>query len=294
MQPKSPVGIPEGVSRDATLRLIDMALAEDLGTGGDITSAATIPEDVHFTANLTARHDMVVAGLGLAGLVFKTVDAAIHWRADIEDGQRVDAGTVLAIVSGPARALLTAERTALNLLQHLSGIATLTRCYVDAVQGTGATILDTRKTLPAYRELAKYATRMGGATNHRMRLDDAVLIKDNHIAVAGSVTNAIQGAKDAGHRPIEVECDTLNQVREALAANGGEGVDAILLDNMNTDQLREAVALIGDQARTEASGGVTLDTVRAIAETGVKTISIGRITQSAPAVDIGLDWNPGA
>ncbi|MCK5576033.1 MAG: carboxylating nicotinate-nucleotide diphosphorylase, partial [Sphingomonadales bacterium] len=198
-----------------------------------------------------------------------------------------DTGTILATVSGPARSLLTAERTALNLLQHLSGIATLSRQYVDAVAGTGATILDTRKTFPAYRELAKYAARMGGVTNHRMRLDDAVLIKDNHIAVAGSITAAVQGAKDAGHSPIEVECDTLDQVTETLAI----GVDAILLDNMTNEQLRQAVAMIGDQARTEASGGVRLDTVAEIAATGVKTISIGRITQSAPAVDIGLDWN---
>ena len=286
MQPN----IPDGVNPDATFSLIAAALAEDVGLGGDITSAATSPADVNFSANLTARHPMTIAGLGLAGLTFKAVNTTINWTSDIEDGAEVDTGTVLATVSGPARDLLTAERTALNLLQHLSGIATLARQYVDAVQGTGATILDTRKTLPAYRELAKYAARMGGATNHRMRLDDAVLIKDNHIAAAGGIAQAIQGAKDAGHSPIEVECDTLAQVREAL----GEGINAILLDNMTNEHLREAVALIGDQARTEASGGVTLDTVAAIAATGVKTISVGRITQSAPAVDIGLDWHPGA
>jgi len=279
-------GIPEGVNAAVVERLIHDALAEDLGQGGDITSAATIPADMHFQGVMAARHDMVIAGLGLAGLVFKTVDPAIQWQSGVKDGDSVKAGDVLARVSGPGRALLTAERTALNLLQHLSGIATLAKTYVDAVEGTGATILDTRKTLPGYRELAKYAARMGGATNHRMRLDDAVLIKDNHIAVAGSITAAIQGAKDAGLSPIEVECDTLDQVREALAI----GVDAILLDNMSNEQLRECVALIGDQARTEASGGVTLQTVRAIAETGVDSISIGRITQSAPAVDIGLDW----
>lgn len=277
---------PEGVNAAVVERLIHDALAEDLGQGGDITSAATIPADMHFQGVMAARHDMVIAGLGLAGLVFKTVDPAIQWQSGVKDGDSVKAGDVLARVSGPGRALLTAERTALNLLQHLSGIATLAKTYVDAVKGTGATILDTRKTLPGYRELAKYAARMGGATNHRMRLDDAVLIKDNHIAVAGSVTAAIQGAKDAGLSPIEVECDTLDQVREALTG----GVDAILLDNMSNEQLRECVALIGDQARTEASGGVTLQTVRAIAETGVDSISIGRITQSAPAVDIGLDW----
>ena len=279
-------GIPEGLNAAVVERLIHDALAEDLGQGGDITSAATIPADYHFQGVMAARHDMVIAGLGLAGLVFKTVDPAIQWQSDVKDGDSVKAGDVLARVSGPARALLTAERTALNLLQHLSGIATLAKTYVDAVEGSGATILDTRKTLPGYRQLAKYAARMGGATNHRMRLDDAVLIKDNHIAVAGSITAAIQGAKDAGLSPIEVECDTLTQVREALTI----GVDAILLDNMSTDQLVEAVAIIDGQARSEASGGVTLQTVRAIAETGVDSISIGRITQSAPAVDIGLDW----
>lgn len=270
------------------MKLIAMALAEDVGMRGDITSAATLPEGARFTANLVARHPMTIAGLGLAGLTFKAVNPAIDWHSDVQDGARVETGTVLATVSGPARDLLTAERTALNLLQHLSGIATLARQYVDAIEGTGATLLDTRKTIPAYRELAKYASRLGGATNHRMCLDDLVLIKDNHIAAAGGIAQAIQGAKNAGFSPIEVECDTLAQVREALA----EGVDAILLDNMNLDQLREAVALIGDQARTEASGGVTLETIKAIADTGVKTISVGRITQSAPAVDIGLDWNP--
>jgi nicotinate-nucleotide pyrophosphorylase (carboxylating) len=290
MQPDNSPTIPKGVDRDATLALIRMALTEDLGVKGDITSASTIPAETRFRAHLVARHDMVMAGLGLAGLVFKTVDTAIDWQAHVADGASVKSGDVLASVAGPARALLTAERTALNLLQHLSGIATLTRQYVDRIEGTGATLLDTRKTLPAYRELAKYAARMGGATNHRMRLDDAVLIKDNHIAAAGGITQAIQGVKRAGHAPIEVECDTLTQVREALA----EGVDSLLLDNMSLEQLREAVALVGDQARTEASGGVTLETIRAIAETGVKTVSVGRITQSAPAVDIGLDWNPEA
>jgi len=274
------------VSADIVERLIQNALAEDLGSGGDITSNATIPADMHFHGVMAARHKMVVAGLDIAGLVFKTVNSAIDWQPQVNDGDVVRAGDVLARVSGPGRALLTAERTALNLLQHLSGIATLGKTYVDAIQGTGATILDTRKTLPGYRELAKYAARMGGVTNHRMRLDDAVLIKDNHIAVAGSITAAIQGAKDAGLSPIEVECDTLTQVREALSI----GVDAILLDNMTPNQLREAVALIDGRVRSEASGGVTLDTVRAIAETGVDSISIGRITQSAPATDIGLDW----
>lgn len=278
--------IPESVSADVVARLIEIALAEDLGTGGDITSASTIPADKRFTGVMAARHDMVIAGLGIAGHVFKTVDPTIEWHQEAQDGDAVSAGTVLARVSGPGRALLTAERTALNILQHLSGIATLAKIYVDAIAGTNAVILDTRKTIPGYRELAKYASRMGGVTNHRMRLDDLVLIKDNHVAVAGSITAAIQGAKAAGHDKIEVECDTLEQVCEAVSI----GVDAILLDNMGLRELTEAVDIIAGRARSEASGGVTLDTVRAIAETGVDSISIGRITQSAPAVDIGLDW----
>lgn len=282
--------LPEGVSADVAQRLIRDALAEDLGQGGDITSNSTIPADMHFSGVMAARNDMVVAGLGLAGLVFKAVDDAIDWQPQCEDGTFVKAGTILAHVNGPGRALLTAERTALNFLQHLSGIATLAKTYVDAVEGTGAVILDTRKTLPGYRELAKYAARMGGATNHRMRLDDLVLIKDNHVAVAGSITAAIEGAKAAGHAKIEVECDTLDQVREAVE----QDVDAILLDNMGLRELREAVEIIGERARSEASGGVTLDTVRPIAETGVDSISIGRITQSAPAMDIGLDWHTDA
>ncbi len=279
--------LPQGVNADATHRLIEMALAEDLGQGGDITSASTIPADLHFSGAMAARHDMVVAGIWLAERVFNAVNSSIEWKAEVEDGASVKAGTVLGVVKGPARALLTAERTALNFLQHLSGIATLAKTYVDAVEGTGTTILDTRKTLPGYRDLAKYAARMGGATNHRMRLDDLVLIKDNHVAVAGSITAAINGAKEAGHTKIEVECDTLDQVCEAVALD----VDAILLDNMGLRELREAVTIIAGRARSEASGGVTLDTVRAIAETGVDSISIGRITQSAPATDIGLDWN---
>lgn len=280
-------GYPEGVGADAVERLIQAALSEDLGAGGDITSTSTIPEDLIFSGVMAARHEMVIAGLWLAERVFHAVDPAIDWQPEAADGQRVRAGRTLGRVRGPARALLTAERTALNFVQHLSGIATLARAYVDAVDGTKAQILDTRKTLPGYRELAKYAARMGGAANHRMRLNDLVLIKDNHVAVAGSITAAVNGAKAAGHAKIEVECDTLDQVREAVEL----GVDAILLDNMGLRELREAVAIIDGRARSEASGGVTLDTVRAISETGVDSISIGRITQSAPATDIGLDWH---
>jgi len=286
MQPE----IPSGLNANTIIRLIANALAEDFGEGGDITSTATIPADTTFTGLMAARHAMTIAGLSLAGLTFKAVNPGVSWRAEVEDGTQVTAGTVLATVSGSARDLLTAERTALNLVQHLSGIATLARRYVDAIAQTEALILDTRKTLPGYRDLEKYAARMGGATNHRMRLDDQILIKDNHILAAGGVTVAIQRAKNAGHSPIEVECDTLSQVQEALKC----GVDAILLDNMSLDHLREAVSIIAGRARTEASGGVTLGTVAAIAATGVDSISVGRITQSAPATDIGFDWNPNA
>lgn len=279
--------LPENINLVRVTQLIEMALAEDLGQNGDITSSSTVPEDMQFTGVMAARHDMVVAGLWLAERVFHAVDTAIVWTPEVKDGDQVKAGTVLGKVHGPGRALLTAERTALNFLQNLCGIATLAKTYVDAVEGTNTTILDTRKTLPGYRDLAKYATRMGGATNHRMRLDDLVLIKDNHVAVAGSIEAAVKGAKAAGHKKIEVECDTLDQVCEAITLD----VDAILLDNMGLRELREAVTIIAGRARSEASGGVTLDTVRAIAETGVDSISIGRLTQSATACDIGLDWH---
>jgi nicotinate-nucleotide pyrophosphorylase (carboxylating) len=195
--------------------------------------------------------------------------------------------TRLAEMEGPARGLLTAERTALNLLQLLSGIATLTSQYVERIRGTGCTLLDTRKTIPGLRRLSKYATRCGGAANHRMGLYDGVLIKDNHIAVCGGVGEAVRRAKAQGRPNIEAECDTLDQVAEAVEA----GADIVLLDNMGPDILRRAVAIVAGRAKTEASGGVTLDTIRAIAETGVDFVSVGRITQSAPAVDIGLDWS---
>jgi nicotinate-nucleotide pyrophosphorylase (carboxylating) len=194
---------------------------------------------------------------------------------------------VLARLSGSARGLLTAERTALNLLQHLSGIATMTRAYVDRIQGTGAVLLDTRKTVPGLRALAKYATRMGGARNHRMRLDSGVLIKDNHIAVCGGIEKAVASAKAAGLAPIEVEIDTLDQVNAAIEA----GADVVLLDNMDVPTLSRAVKIVAGRARTEASGGVNIENIRDVAETGVDSISVGRITQSAPAVDIGLDWS---
>lgn len=235
---------------------------------------------------MRAREEIVVAGLPVAERVFTKIEPKADFRAAAADGEKAAKGSVLAHVVGPACGLLTAERTALNFLQHLSGIATLTRRYVEAIEGTGAVLLDTRKTIPGLRVLNKYATRMGGAANHRMRLDDAVLIKDNHIAVSGSVAEAVKRARAAGHERIEVECDSLSQVAEAL----GAGADTIMFDNMDVSTLKQAVALVQGKAGTEASGGVTLETIRAIAETGVDTISVGRITQSAPAVDIGFDW----
>ncbi|MEX6724442.1 carboxylating nicotinate-nucleotide diphosphorylase [Parapedomonas caeni] len=269
--------------RDAFIR---STLAEDLGDVGDITSAATIPADARLKAVMATREPIVVAGLALAAEFFRTLDPDCTIEIAAEDGARLAAGDVLMTITGNARALLTAERSALNTAQHLSGIATLTRQYVDAIAGTGATLLDTRKTLPGLRLLEKYATRMGGAANHRIGLFDGVLIKDNHIAVAGGITEAVSAAKGAGLAGIQVEVDRLDQIEPALAA----GADRLLLDNMDPATLRQAVALIAGRVPTEASGGVRLDTVRAIAETGVTYVSVGRVTQSAPAVDIGLDF----
>jgi len=266
-------------------RLISDALAEDIGNG-DITSSSVIPAELRFRGVMAAREEMVVAGLPFAAEVFRTVVPEATFTAKVADGDKIAAGTVLAEMEGPARGLLTGERTALNLLQHLSGIATLTRRYVDRIEGTGAVLLDTRKTIPGLRQAAKYATRMGGARNHRMGLYDGVLIKDNHIAVCGSVAEAVRRAQQAAAGRVEVEADTLEQVAEACEA----GADIILLDNMPPAVLREAVALVAGRAKTEASGGVTLETIRAIAETGVDFISVGRLTQSAGAIDIGLDW----
>ncbi|HMI41838.1 MAG TPA: carboxylating nicotinate-nucleotide diphosphorylase [Sphingomicrobium sp.] len=262
-------------------------LAEDMGSGGDVTSKATIAPDARFTAVMNCREPIVVAGLDIAAAFFRALDREVRIEAVVHDGDSVPAGTILMRLGGNARMMLAAERSALNTLQHLSGIATLTRAYVDAIQGTGATLLDTRKTVPGMRLLAKYAARMGGAENHRMRMDDGVLIKDNHVAVCGGVAEAVRAAKAAGLTlPVQVEVDRLEQIGPALEA----GADRLLLDNMSLDMLREAVALVGGRVPCEASGGVRLDTVRAIAETGVNFISVGRITQSAPAVDIGLDY----
>lgn len=261
--------------------------AEDLGTGGDVTSKATIDADACFTAEMNCREPIAVAGIDLAIAFFRELDAGVEIEKLINDGDRVEAGTVLLRLKGNARAMLAAERSALNTLQHLSGVATLTRRYVDKIEGTGAILLDTRKTIPGLRALEKYAARMGGAHNHRMRLDDGVLIKDNHVGVAGGVAAAVARAKayDSGLQ-LQVEVDRLSQIEPALDA----GAERLLLDNMKPDLLREAVALVAGRVPLEASGGVNLDTIRGIAETGVNFISVGRITQSAPAVDIGLDY----
>ncbi len=262
------------------------ALAEDIGSG-DVTGNAVIPADAVATFVLNAREPLVAAGLVHLPLLFELVDARVKVTLHVADGDKVAAGTKLATISGPARALLAGERTAINLLQQLCGVATLTRQYVDAVAGTGARILDTRKTLPGWRHLQKYAVRCGGGHNHRMGLYDAVLIKDNHIAVAGSVTAAITAARVyAPQAKIEVECDTLAQLDEALAAK----VEIVLLDNMDNATLAEAVRRAkAAGVASEASGTVNLQTVRAIAETGAEMISVGKITHSAVAVDIGMD-----
>ncbi|HWK34900.1 carboxylating nicotinate-nucleotide diphosphorylase [Sphingomonas sp.] len=261
-------------------------LAEDLGRGGDITSAAVIPADAVFDGAMDSRDAITVAGLPIAEAFFRALDPDVTVEPLVRDGDRVAPGTDLMRLSGKARALLTAERSALNTVQHLSGIATMTRAYVDKIAGTGATLLDTRKTIPGLRVLEKYATRMGGASNHRMGLWDAAMIKDNHVAVAGSVGEAVRRAVAAGIAEIIVEVDRVDQIEPALAA----GATRLLLDNMDPPTLRGAVTLVGGRVPTEASGGVRLETIRAIAESGVSFISVGRLTQSAPAADIGLDF----
>jgi nicotinate-nucleotide pyrophosphorylase (carboxylating) len=262
-------------------------LAEDLGpVARDVTSESVIPADVRFSGVMDSRDPIVVAGLPLAKAFFRHLDPAIDIETLVGDGQQVAGGTDLMRLHGNARAMLTAERSALNTVQHLSGIATLTRKYVDAIAGTGCILLDTRKTIPGLRVLEKYATRMGGATNHRMGLWDAAMIKDNHVAVAGDVAEAVRRAKAAGVARIILEVDRIAQIEPGLAA----GATHLLLDNMDVAELQEAVALVGGRVPTEASGGVTLETIRAKAETGVTYISVGRLTQSAPAADIGLDF----
>lgn len=263
------------------------ALAEDLGLAGDITTDSTIAHDMMATAVFAARKPGVIAGLDVAAAAFRHLDPGTSFRKLVGDGTRVEAGALLARVSGRARVLLTAERVALNFLGRMSGIATLTRRYVDAIEGTRAHIIDTRKTTPGLRAFEKYAVRAGGGMNHRIGLFDAVLIKDNHIAVCGGIGPAVAAARArAGHMvKVEIEVDDLTQLAEALA----HPIDAVLLDNMTPDQLAEAVRMVAGRAITEASGGVNLDTVRAIAEAGVDLISVGALTHSAPVLDIGLD-----
>ncbi len=266
---------------------VSRALAEDLGRAGDITSAATIPATATAKAVIGAREPGVIAGLALAEAAFRQMDAAVEFAPAVADGDEVERGAVIARISGNARAILSAERVALNFLSHLSGIATLTRRYSNAVRRTKARVTCTRKTIPGLRAFEKYAVRCGGGSNHRFGLDDAILIKDNHISVAGGVGEAIRRSKNfAGHLvKIEVEVDTLDQLKEALEA----GADVVLLDNMPPPKLMEAVAIAGGRAVLEASGGVTLETVAAIAETGVDFISSGALTHSARALDLGLD-----
>jgi len=269
---------------------IRATLAEDLGEGlpgggRDVTSESVIPAEARFSGVMDSRDAITVAGLPLAAAFFRHLDPGVEIEMLATDGDRVAPGTALMRLSGNARALLTAERSALNTVQHLSGIATMTRAYVDAMAGN-ATMLDTRKTIPGMRRLEKYALRMGGAQNFRMGLWDAAMIKDNHIAVAGGVGPAVARARAAGLANIVCEVDELAQIEPAIAA----GATHLLLDNMGLETLREAVAMVAGRVPTEASGGVTLETIRAKAETGVTYISVGRITQSAPAADIGLDF----
>lgn len=270
-------------------------LAEDLGVGlpgggKDVTSESVIPADARFSGVMDSRDAIVVAGLPLAEAFFRYLDPTCMIETLVSDGDEVAAGTDLMRLEGNARALLTAERSALNIVQHLSGIATMAHEYVTAMRVGSATctLLDTRKTLPGLRVLEKYATRQGGAQNHRMGLYDAAMIKDNHVAVAGSVGEAVRRARDAGVSPIICEVDRLDQIEPALEA----GADHLLLDNMSPEILKEAVAMVARRAKTEASGGINLDTIAAKAASGVDYCSVGRLTQSAPAADVGLDFKP--
>jgi nicotinate-nucleotide pyrophosphorylase (carboxylating) len=269
------------------LELIDQALSEDVGDG-DVTTELLVPAGAIGRAVLTQKAAGVLAGLRVAEAVFHRVDPSLRWHARAEEGSWNEAGARVAEVAGASRSILTAERVALNFLQRLSGVATLTARYVSEVDGTGARILDTRKTTPGLRVLEKQAVLAGGGHNHRAGLFDAILVKENHAAMAGGVGEATRRALGASELPVEVECASLDEVREALEA----GAPRILLDNMTNDQLREAVALTGGRAELEASGGVSLATVRAIAETGVDFISVGALTHSAPALDVSLILEP--
>jgi nicotinate-nucleotide pyrophosphorylase (carboxylating) len=279
---------PVPLARIIVEPLVRAALLEDLGRAGDLTTDAIVPAGLVARTALVAREAGVVAGLDLAKLAFALIDPNIAMQVEIEDGAAVTTGGVIARVSGPAREILMTERAALNFLGHLSGIASATASIVAAVRGTKAKIVCTRKTTPGLRAVEKYAVRAGGGANHRFGLDDAILIKDNHIAIAGGIAQALRRARAAaGHLvKIEVEIDNLDQLTEAL----GEGADAVLLDNMSLDRLAKAVAIVDGRAMTEASGRVTLESAPAIAATGVDLISIGWLTHSAAVLDIGLDF----
>jgi nicotinate-nucleotide pyrophosphorylase (carboxylating) len=274
-------------SRQDIVEVVQRALEEDLGAAGDVTTLATVPATLIGSADVVPRQAGVIAGLEVAAYVFETVgQGRLRVEFGSGDGAPVEPGEVVATVRGPVRDVLTAERTALNLLGHLSGIATLTRRWVDAVEGTGARIRDTRKTMPGLRSLEKYAVRCGGGVNHRMSLSDAALIKDNHVAAAGGVVAAFEAVRRSRPGlPLEVEVDDVEQARAVLEA----GADLVLLDNMSLDQLREVVRLAAGRARLEASGGLRLENARAVAETGVDYLAVGALTHSAPVLDIGLD-----
>lgn len=274
-------------------RFVRETLAEDLGDampggGVDVTSASVIPADATFSGTMDTRNAIRVAGLPIAAAFFRALDPEMAVTLLVRDGAEVPAGTDLMHLEGNARAMLTAERSALNTVQHLSGIATLTAAYVTAMDNPACTLLDTRKTIPGLRLLEKYAVRMGGGANHRMGLWDAAMIKDNHVLVAGSVGEAVRRAVASGVREIICEVDRIDQIEPALSA----GATRLLLDNMDPATLAEAVALVAGRVPTEASGGITLETIRAKAASGVDYVSVGRITQSAPAADIGLDFTP--
>ncbi|MFZ1743142.1 MAG: carboxylating nicotinate-nucleotide diphosphorylase [Pontixanthobacter sp.] len=280
----------EGFDLDSFIR---STLAEDLGDGlpgggRDVTSESVIPADARFAGVMDSRDPITVAGLPIAKAFFRALEPDMEITILVKEGQRVPAGTDLMRLSGNARAMLTAERSALNTVQHLSGIATMVRHYVDTMDNPDCTLLDTRKTIPGLRHLEKYAVRMGGAANHRMGLWDAAMIKDNHVLVAGGVGEAVRRARKAGVETIICEVDRIDQIEPALAA----GATRLLLDNMDPDTLGQAVAVVAGRVPTEASGGINLDTIKAKAATGVNYVSVGRLTQSAPAADIGLDFTP--
>jgi nicotinate-nucleotide pyrophosphorylase (carboxylating) len=276
------------ISEEMYADIVALALKEDLGSAGDITTNSTIAPNTTASAEFRTRRPGVVAGLEVAAYVFKTFDRSLEFLPKVSDGDRVEAGRVLAAVAGNARSILSSERTALNFLARMSGVATQTALLVDAVEGTSARISDTRKTMPGFRVLDKYAVRMGGGSNHRFGLHDAVLIKDNHIAAVGSITAAVEAARARYGRTVtvEVEVENLKQLEELLDTDA----DIVLLDNMAPMTLAEAVLMVDGRMTTEASGNVTLETVREIAESGVDVISVGWITHSAPQLDIGLDF----